>query len=1087
MALSQLFSKNYLLLGLFVVYEPNLFAQKQIIPQTGHAGSFVVSISNDDKQMATVGIDGRLSVWNLEKTKAIKHIQVSSNPLLCIDWSSDSKKILTGGVDSILTQFDAVTYAKVREFKMSFSITKAVYHPKLNAVAIGGNTGTILVADAENGSVYHEIIVGSYITGLEFSSNGNILFVSSWDNGINAYEMNAGKKMVSIPMKGGAKTYSMSISKNDELVMANLSNGTSEVINVFKAQALGSTENQVYYKSSAETLYNEPAITFDNQFVLNTDKDNNVVIGNRVDNTQTIYKNVLSAGKVNSITPANKGGFFIMTDANGSMCIVYFDAAVYKSELPLVWRKIQFVPERIFDVGFTQYDDVLSMKGNGYYNFNMRTGDLNRRDNDSSKIGTSEYFVQYTAISGDNDNYYYTDLIKHIGYAVAVKGNQTTPLKAFAYSNDTNVLAIQKSTNEIIIYNIPNKKIVYQNKSTDEAQLFNGVLDNQFVFQKNGTLFKVNPMTGETKGIKLENNNPILYACNDTKNKSTYVIDNFGKIRGYKNENGEKLTMPLILDEKVANLITSSENGKYLAVSDNKKITVIDLTTFKSVYEIENTYGINYSISFNTAGNHLAVANEDGVVRVYDTDKKRLKFNVLASQNDGILVYDEYNYYMSTKEAARQLVVRDGDNIYSLENFDLFNNRPDLILSNIGLANDKLISAYKYAFERRLKKFKSKTANTNGNLPEITLLNKNEIKSTTINDEIVLRFQITRGEIENAKIHVWINDVPVNQYTFVGDKSFGSETRIIKLVNGTNKIKYSVSTATGVESDKQELVVINLNSKKPNLYLLTIGTSEYKDSKYNLTYAAKDANDIAAQFNGKTGEAFEKVFTKTITNTEVTKEKINEQLAFLKQAGSNDVVIIFVAGHGVRDSEMKYYFGTNDMDFNSPEIKGFSESDLATIMDGIAAVRKLVFFDTCLSGEVDKDEVEQIAAATTSNANVSFRAAGAGLRPKSIGLSNASALMREIYNDITEESGSTIISSAGGAEYAMESADWKNGLFTYCLLNGLKSMEADANKDKTITVHEIQDYLRKEVYKLSNGKQQPSFKSENKLMDFRIW
>lgn len=95
--------------------------------------------------------------------------------------------------------------------------------------------------------------------------------------------------------------------------------------------------------------------------------------------------------------------------------------------------------------------------------------------------------------------------------------------------------------------------------------------------------------------------------------------------------------------------------------------------------------------------------------------------------------------------------------------------------------------------------------------------------------------------------------------------------------------------------------------------------------------------------------------------------------------------------------------------------------------------------------------------------------------------------MREIYNDITEESGSTIISSAGGAEFAMESAEWKNGLFTYCLLNGLKSMAADGNKDKIITVHEIQDYLRKEVYRLSDGKQQPSFKSENKLMDFRIW
>ena len=131
--------------------------------------------------------------------------------------------------------------------------------------------------------------------------------------------------------------------------------------------------------------------------------------------------------------------------------------------------------------------------------------------------------------------------------------------------------------------------------------------------------------------------------------------------------------------------------------------------------------------------------------------------------------------------------------------------------------------------------------------------------------------------------------------------------------------------------------------------------------------------------------------------------------------------------------------------------------------------------------------METFASVKTSEGDVSFRSAGAGLRSKSIGLSNASALMREIYNNLDEGTGSTIISSAGGAEYAMESAEWKNGLFTYCLLNGLKTMAADANKDNAISVHEIQDYVRRQVYQLSKGKQQPSFKNENILMDFRVW
>ena len=36
---------------------------------------------------------------------------------------------------------------------------------------------------------------------------------------------------------------------------------------------------------------------------------------------------------------------------------------------------------------------------------------------------------------------------------------------------------------------------------------------------------------------------------------------------------------------------------------------------------------------------------------------------------------------------------------------------------------------------------------------------------------------------------------------------------------------------------------------------------------------------------------------------------------------------------------------------------------------------------------------------------------------------------------------------------------WKNGLFTYSLLNGLKNHQADTNKDRVIAVSELQAYV----------------------------
>lgn len=1062
-------------------------SQKKIIPQNGHSGSFVTKISPDDKQMITAGIDGKISLWDIHKTKAIKHLKSSRYPLLTIDWNYDAKKIATGGMDSVLRQYDAMTFDLIKEFKLNAPITQTCYHPKLNALAIGLSNGKVLVADTENGGIFHEIDAESYVTGIKFSSNGAMLFIATWDKGVVAYEMKDGKKMLTIPVINKANATGMDISPNNEIISIHLNNGSTEFVNLLKGETLGTCENQLYYQSSTEKLYTNPAITFDNHFLININKQNNIVITNRFDNSQITYNTISTSGKINSITTGNKGGFFIITDINGSMSIVYFDKEIYSKEIPLVWRKLQFAPERIFNINFISHDEVLAMTGNGYYNFNMRTGDMERRDTDSAKLDQTEYFVRYLTIEGQKEVYYYTDIIKHLGYSIT--GSTTTPLKAFAYSSDTNTIAFQTENNQITIYNIKNKKIIYFNKSTDESQLFNVTIGDNFAFQKNNMLFEIDPVNAQTKAIKLTDSNLINYACYDRVKNHLYLLDITGKITAFNNNTGDKLTLPKGLETITANIMSISGNGKKLALYSQGRVQVFDLEASKTTYEMTNTIDNLYTLTLNEDASMMAYAGDEGLVHVHNLNKKEPLFDVLVSTQDGMIVYDKNNYYMATKLAARQIVMSDQNELSTLENFDLTLNRPDILLKEIGLSDDKLITAYKAAFDKRIKRSNLNNQKTNSIIPEIMLTNKKELTAFTIRKDIDLEFHLNGNGINLSKINLWINDVPVKNKNKDFAKTEVNTSINLPLMNGTNKIKYSVTNQDGAESDKNELVIVNLSAKKPDLYLLCIGTSEYNNPKFNLSYAAKDANDIASQFNSSfsSSSPFGKIFTKTLTNKEVTKENIQQQIGFLKKATINDIVIIFIAGHGVRDEQLNYYFATTDMDFNKPSGKGFSEIDLDNMVDEITALKKLIFFDTCLSGEIDKDEAEQTLATTTNTGDITFRKAGAGLRTKATGLNNASALMRELYNDITDATGSTVISSAGGAEYAMESDQWKNGLFTYCLLNGLKTMQADSNKDNTITVHELQNYVRKQVFSLSRGKQQPSFKNENKTMDFRIW
>jgi len=96
--------------------------------------------------------------------------------------------------------------------------------------------------------------------------------------------------------------------------------------------------------------------------------------------------------------------------------------------------------------------------------------------------------------------------------------------------------------------------------------------------------------------------------------------------------------------------------------------------------------------------------------------------------------------------------------------------------------------------------------------------------------------------------------------------------------------------------------------------------------------------------------------------------------------------------------------------------------------------------------------------------------------------------MNELFVNVRNNTGSVIISAAGGQESALEAiqVDGKtieNGAFTYSILEYLKANEG---KMDALTVNKLKQYVEQRVEEITNGKQKPTSRQETMEVDWGV-
>jgi len=547
-----------------------------------------------------------------------------------------------------------------------------------------------------------------------------------------------------------------------------------------------------------------------------------------------------------------------------------------------------------------------------------------------------------------------------------------------------------------------------------------------------------------------------------------------------------------------------SPDGKYLlsGASDNT-IKLWDISTKQLIWSGLHDNAVT-EVNF---GKHhgktpfVVSCSEDGSFKLWELNTGREMTKTLYfTGSDNFITATPDNYYYASKDAAKDIFFTVGLVPYTFDQFDLQYNRPDIVLDRIGLASPELIRAYKGAYVKRLRKMGFPQAKidkfVNGdfdkgfNVPEVVIEEQYryiETEQKTYQFPVMLKTAGTKLD----KLFISINGVPVygvkgQALNYEGSESFIHQIKDLELSNGKNVITISVLNDNGVSSLKQTIEVVYKGAAvKPNLHIVTIGISKYKDSEMNLDYAAKDANDIAKLFTAQK-DKYANINVYSFLDEIATTENILEVKKKLQQSKVDDQVVLFVAGHGLLDDNLDYFIATHDVDFVAPAAKGLKYEELEGLLDEIPARNKLMMIDACHSGEVDKEETVLIASTLSTTTGVKSR----GFKnksPQKMGLTESFELMQKLFNDLRAGNGSVVISAASGVEFSLESNEWSNGVFTYSLLEALKTAKADGDANQKVNVSELQDYVFKRVDELTNGKQHPTSRRENLENDFVVW
>ena len=1009
---------------------------KEIKTLTDHSGVGTVIFNPDGKYIASCSGDRTIKLWEVDTSREIKTLTGHTKGVTDIAFNKDGKIIVSGSNDNTIKLWNVSTGEEIKTIinaiGHTIGINSIVFSPNEKFIVAGCNDGTVKQWDIATGKINwiysRERFKGTvpYFPGsvksISYSRDGRYIAACYSDYVVNLINASNGHEIWSLSNNDLTIYSSILFSDDCRYITLGSSDQTVKLLETASGKEIGSFAGHSNYTFSV-------VYSHDGKYIASGGEDKNIKLWET--DTGKLIKTFEHSAAIFSITFSPDGKYI----ASGSHYSSHGTNGYLNSG----------------DSSLKMWDLVT---GSEIWTFSGHTGGV--------------YSVAFSPdgkyiASGSNDHTIKLwDITK--GKEVKTLSGHSNSVYSISYSPDGKYIASGSDDKTIKLWNVATGKILRtffgHSKevnavvfSPDGRQIVSGSFDNTIKVWNTANGKEIKTFSGHSGHIEFiafnldgksilsgstGRNERNLILWNLTTGKTIW---NISRPSGWFNVGGSR--------QRFMEAFYFGPSGGFFSAAfspDKKKIAVCFYDKTIKLLDVATGKEIAQFISFSGTDSQVATASR-GLTVETQTASSTIEGEWLSITPDG--------YYQASPRGDRFLNVRVGNTVSGIDSYRSVFYNPDVVQARLQGRPDPASKA-------------NVTIQQAANFmpPQVTIKSPSTFTTTnTATTNLSVTITDQNQSIKNIKIFINGRAVGKNELAAIKGNNLQTERTSLTVTGNQKTVNFELPITLDPGRNLIEVVAFNGYSESarlspievtynapvgqqrqlPNLWILAVGVNNYDNSSQvggNLRFAVADAKRLTEALKSQEGRRYAKVNTLIIGDGETilpTADNIKRNLNFLDQAGDRDIVLLFLAGHGVSAQNGRFFFLPKDAivtgnsgNWRVDESRAISGEEITAVLEGQG--NRLLFIDACQSGGVDNNRM--IRAMMESNAFV--------------------------------------FAASQGNELSYEDTRWGggHGVFTYNVLNALRGAPA-ALAEGNVSVRSMSGFVSLEVPKMTDNRQNP--------------